>query len=72
LLSSIAYSILGRQDAQRSLPMQADSNRPACINAQQAENLVGIGSMRNLPPMGLSKDGSAASIGDFRQAVKEA
>jgi len=30
-------------------------NKPACINATQAENLEGIGSMRSLPPMGLSK-----------------
>lgn len=36
-------------------------DKPACINAQQAENLEGIGSMRSLPPMGLSKDSATAS-----------
>jgi hypothetical protein len=35
--------------------------KPACINAKQAEDLEGIGSMRTLPPMGLSKGSSAAS-----------
>ena len=36
-------------------------NKPACINAKQADDLEGIGSMRSLPPMGLSKDSSTAS-----------
>ncbi len=36
-------------------------DKPACINAKQAEGLEGIGSMRSLPPMGLSKGSSAAS-----------
>jgi hypothetical protein len=29
---------------------------PACVNAQQAEYLEGIGSIKNLPPMGLGHD----------------
>lgn len=41
--------------------------KPACINAQQAENLEGIGSMRDLPPMGLSNDGSPTSSGGAAQ-----
>jgi hypothetical protein len=36
-------------------------NKPSCINAKQAENLEGVGSMRSLPPMGLSKESSPAS-----------
>jgi hypothetical protein len=38
-------------------------SKPACINAQQAESVEGIGSMRNLPPMGLSQGGTTAPGG---------
>lgn len=37
------------------------SNKPACINAQQAELREGIGSFKDLPPMGLSGTGAAPS-----------
>ena len=36
-------------------------NKPACINAQQAELREGIGSFKDLPPMGLSGTGTAPS-----------
>jgi hypothetical protein len=38
-------------------------SKPACINAQQAESVEGIGSMRSLPPMGLSQGGTIAPGG---------
>ena len=37
------------------------NNRPACINAQQAEGMESIGSLRKLPPMGLPGAGKTPS-----------
>ncbi len=39
-------------------------NRPACINARAAEARESIGSLKDLPPMGLTPDG--AKKGDAR------
>jgi hypothetical protein len=36
-------------------------NTPNCVNAAQAEAVEGIGSLRNLPPMGLSTGREAAT-----------
>jgi hypothetical protein len=38
-------------------------NKPACINAQQAESIEGIGHFSDLPPMGLSEKKTAPSGG---------
>jgi hypothetical protein len=32
-----------------------EAHTPDCVNARAAENMEGIGSLKNLPPMGLPK-----------------
>ena len=65
---TVAYYRAHPKDRQALLARCANDpgrlgNKPACINATQAENLEGIGSMRSLPPMGLSKGNPAPSGG---------
>lgn len=38
-----------------------EARTPDCVNAQAAENVEGIGSLKSLPPMGLRKGPGAGS-----------
>jgi len=65
---TVDYYRTHAKDRQRLLAQCANDpgrlgNKPACINAQQAEILEGIGSTEKLPPMGLSQGSTPASGG---------
>jgi hypothetical protein len=55
-----SHATLRRQVLDRCTNDPGDlGGAPDCINAREAESIEGIGSLRNLPPLGLPKKPSA-------------